>query len=101
MLTNRCMLCRIIHETTNFKIFARNFDCRLIMRDATRDLVKHMLHKMRSILRMQWCHSITGIINLNRANLLYYAIYLTLTVYNVCVFLIHVVDNVQRICFLL
>ena len=80
---------------TNFKILGLNVDCRLIRRDAVEDLVGEMRWRVRSILRAQPHHSVTGIINLYKAKVLSYAEYRTAAVYHACVSLLDAVDNVQ------
>ena len=66
------------------------------MRDAIEDLVGEMRWRVRSILRVQRYHSVTGIINLYKAKVLSYAEYRTAAVYHACVSLLDKIDNVQR-----
>ena len=83
-------------EGTNFKILGLNFDYRIIMRDAVGDLVGEMRWRVRSILRVQRYHSVTGIINMYKAKVLSCAECRTAAVYHACVSLFDKIDNVQR-----
>ena len=60
-------------EGPNFKMLDLNFDRRVTISNDIKDLVGEILWRMKSIMRVQRCHTVAGMANLCKAKVLPHA----------------------------